>query len=60
MTIGTEMGNPWIAPGFEAGLVVLDANPLGDIRNNRGFHAVILGGRILAGEQLAELKGECN
>jgi imidazolonepropionase-like amidohydrolase len=54
--VGDRLGR--IAPGFEADLVVLDANPLDDIRNTRGIHAVIVDGRFFTGEELAELKGE--
>jgi imidazolonepropionase-like amidohydrolase len=34
-----------IAPGFQADLLVLDRNPLADIRNTRAIHAVFIGGR---------------
>lgn len=102
MTLGTDMGNPWIAPGislhremqllaeagvpaprillaatrnaadalgagkrlgriapgFEADLLVLNANPLDDIRHTRDLHAVVLDGQFLATDQLNRLKGE--
>ncbi|OGT59498.1 MAG: hypothetical protein A3E01_01580 [Gammaproteobacteria bacterium RIFCSPHIGHO2_12_FULL_63_22] len=102
MTVGTDMSNPWIAPGislhremqlladagvppsrillaatrnaaqalgagdrlgriapgFEADLVVLDANPLDDIQRTRGIHAVVLDGQLLATEAINRLKGE--
>lgn len=102
MTLGTDMGNPWIAPGislhremqllaeagvpiprillaatgnaadalgagerlghigvgFEADLLVLGANPLSDIANTRDIHAVVLDGRFLDNQALAQLKGE--
>ncbi|MFT4247328.1 MAG: amidohydrolase family protein [Pseudomonas sp.] len=102
MTLGTDMSNPWIAPGislhremqllaeagvpsarlllaatrnaaealgagqrlgrvatgFEADLLVLDANPLADIRHTRDIHAVVLDGRFLATGALDQLKGE--
>ena len=35
------------APGRLADLVLLDANPLADIRNTRRIHAVVLDGRLL-------------
>ncbi len=99
LTIGTDMNNPWIAPGislhremallaeagvpidrilaaatvnaaealdagerlgriaegFEADLVVLDANPLEDITHARAIHAVLTDGRWLDANRLAEL-----
>lgn len=102
MTLGTDMSNPWIAPGislhrelqllseagvptaqlllaatrnaadaldaserlgrvapgFDADLVVLDANPLDDIRHTRGIHAVVLDGALLTTDALNRLKGE--
>ncbi|NZA25458.1 amidohydrolase family protein [Luteimonas sp. SJ-92] len=102
MTLGTDMSNPWIAPGislhrelqllaeagvpnaalllaatrnaaealgagqrlgrvapgFEADLLVLDADPLQDIRHTRDIHAVVLDGEILTTTALNQLKGE--
>lgn len=102
MTVGTDMSNPWIAPGislhremhllaeagvplervlaaatvnaaealgagdrlgrvaagYEADLMVLDANPLADIGHTRAIHAVVLDGRFLSTADLADLKGE--
>lgn len=102
MTLGTDMSNPWIAPGislhremellaeagvpnaqlllaatrnaaealgvvdrlgrvapgFEADLLVLDANPLDDIRHTRDIHAVVLDGVVLTTAELQSLKGE--
>ena len=102
MTLGTDMGNPWIAPGislhremqllaeagvpnarlllaatrhaaealgagerlgritpgFEADLLVLEANPLEDIRHTRDIHAVVLDGELLTTTTLDQLKGE--
>jgi imidazolonepropionase-like amidohydrolase len=52
---GERLGR--IAPGFEADLVVLDANPLEDIRHTREIHAVVLDGRFIDAEELGELKG---
>jgi hypothetical protein len=40
-----ELGT--VAPGKLADLVLLDANPLVDIRNTRRITAVVLGGRVL-------------
>lgn len=102
MTLGTDMSNPWIAPGislhremqlladagvptaqlllaatrnaaqalgagdrlgriasgFEADLLVLDANPLTDIRRTRDLHAVVIDGRFLAADTLNRLKAD--
>ncbi len=102
MTVGTDMSNPWIAPGislhremellaeagvpasrvlvaatanaadalgagsrlgrvavgFEADLLVLDANPLSDIRNTRAIHAVVLDGQFFDTEAITALQGE--
>ena len=43
--MGQEGDAGTIAPGKRADLVVLDANPLDDIRNTRRVHAVMVGGR---------------
>ena len=40
-----EMGS--IAPGMRADLVLLDANPLADIRNTREIGRVIARGRVM-------------
>ena len=53
---GQRLGR--IAPGFEADLLVLDANPLDDIRHTRHIHAVVLDGQFLATDALNQLKGE--
>ncbi len=99
LTIGTDVGNPWIAPGismhremsllteagvpikrvlaaatvdaaealgagdrlgrikqgYEADLVVLDANPFDDIANTQAIHAVLLDGRWLDATELSKL-----
>ena len=47
-----------IAEGYEADLLVLDANPLEDITRTRGIHAVVLDGRFLDQAALGQLKGE--
>lgn len=47
-----------IAPGLKADLVLLDADPLADIRNTRSIHTVIRDGRIFGPEgrdQLLEM-----
>jgi imidazolonepropionase-like amidohydrolase len=44
-----------LGPGKIADLVVLDADPLSDIRNTRQIRAVIIGGRWLDAEKLARL-----
>ncbi|GHE32961.1 amidohydrolase family protein [Vulcaniibacterium thermophilum] len=102
VTVGTDMSNPWIAPGismhremellaesgvptarvlqaatanaadalgigdrvgrirrgYEADLVLLERNPLDDIRHTRSIHTVVIDGRVLPPAQLAILKGE--
>jgi imidazolonepropionase-like amidohydrolase len=42
--LGIEAGT--VEPGKAANLVLLDANPLDDIRNTRRIHAVVLGGKL--------------
>lgn len=102
VTIGTDLGNPWIAPGismhremallaeagvpigcvlaaatvhaagalgagdrlgrimegFEADLIVLDANPLDDIANTQAIHAVLLDGHWLDSAELSRMSNE--
>lgn len=43
-----ERSHGAVAPGRVADIVLLDANPLGDIRNTTRIRAVVLRGRILA------------
>ena len=38
-----------------ADIVLLDANPLEDIRNTRKIHAVILGGRLFSRRELDDM-----
>jgi imidazolonepropionase-like amidohydrolase len=45
-----------VRPGFEADLVLLEADPLADIRNTRRIAAVLRAGRLLDARQLAELR----
>lgn len=47
-----------IAPGKRADLVLLDANPLDDIRNIRRIHAVVVRGRFLNRQDLDRLLQE--
>jgi len=47
-----EIGS--VEVGRRADLVLLDANPLQDIRNTRRIHAVLLGGRLLRRADLDE------
>ena len=44
-----------IAPGRVADLVLLDANPLVDIRNTRQIHAVVQAGRVFTRKDLDRL-----
>lgn len=53
---GTRLGR--VAPGFEADLLVLDANPLHDVQHTRDIHAVVLDGQFLDSITLNRLKGE--
>lgn len=45
--LGRENEIGTIQPGRQADLVLLDANPLADIRNTRKIKAVVVGGRLL-------------
>ena len=45
--VGAQLGS--IAPGKQADLLVLNADPLADIRNTRKIHSVWVGGRRLTG-----------
>lgn len=47
-----------IAEGMLADMVVLDANPLADIRNTRRIEAVVVGGRLMEGADLRRLLAE--
>jgi imidazolonepropionase-like amidohydrolase len=47
-----------VEPGKAADLVLLDADPLQDIRNTRRIHAVVLGGKFLDRAQLRDLLRE--
>jgi hypothetical protein len=51
--LSADLGS--VQPGKIADLVVLDANPLSDIRNTRRIRAVIIGGRWLDAEGLTPL-----
>lgn len=44
-----------IEPGRSADLVILDADPLADIRNTRRIHAVVRGGRLIGPEERQRL-----
>jgi imidazolonepropionase-like amidohydrolase len=52
---GAEFG--LVAPGMRADLVLLDANPLADIRNTRTIQAVVAGGRLYRRAELDALVG---
>jgi len=49
-----ELGR--IAVGAPASFLILDANPLTDIRNVRALSTVVLRGRVLGAEELARLR----
>ena len=52
---GLETATGRVAPGYAADLVLLDANPLQDIRNTRRINAVMLRGQWLDRAALDEL-----
>jgi imidazolonepropionase-like amidohydrolase len=45
-----------IRAGYQADLVLLDANPLADIRNTRRIAAVVAAGRLLERRELQDLQ----
>jgi imidazolonepropionase-like amidohydrolase len=47
-----------VMPGYEADLVLLDANPLMDIANVRAIRAVLVSGRLLDRKELDEVLGQ--
>lgn len=47
-----------VATGARADLLLLEADPLLDIRNTRRIDAVVLGGRLLTRDQLGELEDD--
>jgi hypothetical protein len=54
-TIGRLDDLGTLEPGKLADLVILDRDPLADIRNTQAIHAVMRGGRLYDGDTLAEL-----
>jgi imidazolonepropionase-like amidohydrolase len=46
-----------VTPGKVADLLILDANPLGDIRHTRDIHAVVVNGRLLEERDISRLIG---
>jgi imidazolonepropionase-like amidohydrolase len=48
--MGQRIGR--IKPGFEADLVILDADPLADIANAARVHGVLNNGRLLMSAEL--------
>jgi imidazolonepropionase-like amidohydrolase len=47
VNLGGEIGQ--VRSGYVGDLLLLDADPLEDIRNTRRIHTVIQGGRIVSG-----------
>jgi imidazolonepropionase-like amidohydrolase len=56
--LGLSGSQGTVAPGKLANLVILDANPLEDIRNTRKIRAVVLQDRYLPRNQLDEMLGQ--
>jgi imidazolonepropionase-like amidohydrolase len=56
--LGIEAESGTIAPGRYADLLLLDADPLADIRNTRRIQAVVRGGRLFDRAALDDLLGE--
>lgn len=55
--LGREDRSGTVLPGRVADLVVLDANPLEDIRNTTQIHAVVFDGRYIGPAERRELLG---
>jgi imidazolonepropionase-like amidohydrolase len=51
--LGDKLGT--VEPGKLADLVVLDADPLADIRNTTRIHTVLTRGRVISPEQRARM-----
>lgn len=51
--LGDDLGS--VTPGTLADLVVLDSNPLSDIRNSRRIHSVVLRGRVVSPAERARM-----
>jgi hypothetical protein len=51
-----QLGPGPILPGGEASLLVVDGNPLVDIRSLRHLSGVVLRGQLLGPEELARLR----
>ena len=53
--LGMQESVGTIAPGKAADLVLLDADPLGAVRNTRKIHSVVVRGRMLSRRRLDEM-----
>ncbi|MER6626506.1 amidohydrolase family protein, partial [Streptomyces sp. NPDC000931] len=53
--LGRESWSGTVEPGRVADLLVLDADPLADIRNTTRIHAVVIRGRHIGPEERATL-----
>ncbi|MBB5079082.1 amidohydrolase family protein [Nonomuraea endophytica] len=56
--LGQEHTSGTLAPGKAADLVVLNADPLADIRNTRRIHAVMTRGRLIGPRERAHILAE--
>jgi imidazolonepropionase-like amidohydrolase len=54
--LGRNADEGTVEVGKKARLLVLDADPLGDITNTRRVAAVVLNGRLIAGADLQKLR----
>ncbi len=56
--LGRHATSGTVQVGKVADLVVLDGDPLADIRNTRRVHAVVIGGRLISADRRARMLAE--